>query len=69
MYLNFLTKSPISSSLWLTLTWDVFKSRTSYYGYIKLWRLTLTWDVFKCLKIGQLLKDKSRLTLTWDVFK
>ena len=40
-------KEDASSSVGLTLTWDVFKFNTGVNGMYKQESLTLTWDVFK----------------------
>ena len=52
MYLNPPTVFTPEISVWLTLTWDVFKYTTLLKTQLNVNRLTLTWDVFKLIALG-----------------
>ena len=69
MYWNYVGISILGLGGWLTLTWDVLKSRRLQQLYRRNPRLTLTWDVLKYIQKEKLLSRWWRLTLTWDVLK
>ena len=70
MYLNLYTVLIVTIALEsLTLTWDVFKYKMTFYDDNKFLRLTLTWDVFKFIFSLLFCAWYVCLTLTWDVFK